>query len=62
MDDNYIACVSGKNLIMKQQKANQLFIFKREKKAVADENGEYEFKQIKRIVIKDMPEFEKVCM
>lgn len=45
MDDNYIACISGKNLIMKQQKANQLFIFKREKKAVVDKDDqEYEFK------------------
>ena len=63
MDDNYIACISGKNLIMKQQKANQLFVFKREKKAVIDNPDEpYEFKQIKRVVVKDMPEFDKVCM
>lgn len=28
-DETYVACISGKNLIMKQQKPNQLFIFKR---------------------------------
>lgn len=44
-DDNYVACISGKNLIMKQQKANQLFVFKREKKEMIENEAEqYEFK------------------
>ena len=59
-DDQFIACISGKNLIMKQQKANQLFIF--QKKRSIGKDAKPEFEQVKRIIIKDMPIFDKVCM
>jgi hypothetical protein len=47
--------MSGKNLIKKEQKINQLFIFKKKVNKV-------EFELHKRIVVKDMPEFLKTCM
>ena len=41
---------------MKEQRANQLFIFKRE-------NGvNLKFELFKRIIVKDIPIFSKVCM
>lgn len=54
LDESYLAVVSGKNLVMKQQKVNQLFVFKK------DNRGE--FLLHKRVVLKDYPEFDKVCM
>ena len=57
-DEEYLAIISGKILIMNEQKTNQLFIFKRVKS-----NGEIDkFEQINRIVVKEMDIFEKVCM
>jgi hypothetical protein len=56
--EQYLAVISGKNLIMKQQKVNQLFVFK--KKVTA--GPEVEFELSKRIVVKDIPIFTKVCM
>ena len=47
-DENWLAVISGKNLVMNQQKQNQLFIYKRE---------EREFLLHKRIVIKEIPIF-----
>jgi|TARA_B110000285_G_scaffold233155_1_gene306101 hypothetical protein len=52
--ENFLAVISGKNLIMKEQKANQLFIFKR-KQGV-------QFELYKRIIVKDIPIMNKVCM
>ena len=52
---NYVAVMSGKNLIKKEQKINQLFIFKKKATKV-------EFELIKRIIVKDKPEFPKTCM
>tara|TARA_B110000285_G_C15112449_1_gene611969 strand:- start:1521 stop:1688 length:168 start_codon:yes stop_codon:yes gene_type:complete len=46
----FVAVMSGKNLIKKEQKINQLFIFKKKVNKV-------EFELHKRIVVKDMPEF-----
>lgn len=55
----YIAVISGKNLVQRQQKQNQLFIFKRQ----APGPGErFKAELWKRIVVKDIPEFNKVCM
>ena len=31
-NENLLGVITGKNLIMKEQKANQLFLFKRQKK------------------------------
>jgi len=43
---------------MNEQKTNQLFVFKRVKS-----NGEIDkFELAKRVVVKDMPIFTKVCM
>lgn len=55
MDENFIAIMSGKNLIKKEQKINQLFIFKKKVQTV-------EFELFKRIVVKDIPIFNKTCM
>ena len=55
-----IGVVSGKNLIMNEQKPNQLFIFKREQDL--NTGGRDIFKLIKRIVIKDNPLYSKICM
>lgn len=57
-DEELIAVMSGKNLIMKQQKVNQLFVF--EKKSRDPEPIKYELK--KRIIVKDIPLMNKVCM
>ena len=54
LDESYLAVVSGKNLVMKQQKVNQLFVFKKDPKG--------DFNLHKRVVLKDYAEFEKVCM
>ena len=59
-DENYIAIISGKNLVMNEQKQNQLFIFKR-KPAITDFDYD-DYEQYKRIVIKDIPIFKKVVM
>lgn len=32
LDESFLAVVSGKNLVMKQQKVNQLFVFKKDQK------------------------------
>jgi hypothetical protein len=52
--------ISGKNLIMSEQKANQLFIFKREKDF--NTGGRDKFVLIKRIIIRENPFFSKICM
>ena len=53
--ETFIAVMSGKNLIKKEQKINQLFIFKKKVQSV-------EFELFKRIVVKDIPIFNKACM
>ena len=56
-NEEYLAVITGKNLIMNQQKFNQLYIFRREKV-----HGEKDtFKQIDRIVLKENPIFDRVC-
>jgi len=55
-----LAVISGKNLIMNEQKPNQLFIFKRVRDP--DPLKIDKFKLIKRIIIKDIPIFTKVSM
>lgn len=52
-DEQYLAVFSGKNLIMKQQKVNQMFIYKK----MGDE-----FKIFKHAMVKDLPRFNQVCM
>lgn len=59
-DEELIGIISGKNLVMDQQKQNQLFIFIKKK---ARNTFEYdEFVLHKRIVIKDIPIFKLVSM
>ena len=58
--ENFLAIISGKNLVKNEQKQNQLFIFKRVK---SNSDFSYDqFEQIQRIVVKDIPFFDKVCM
>jgi len=52
-DDEYLAVISGKILIMNEQSCNQLFIFKR-----VEDNFEVDMK----IKLLDLPEFNRVCM
>jgi len=59
-DENYIAVISGKNLVMDEQKANQLFIFKRTKNK--NKNEDDVFILLKRVVIKDNPQLNKISM
>ena len=55
-DENWLAIISGKNLVMAEQKQNQLFIYKKKK---ATNMFEYdEFVLYKRIVVKDLPIFK----
>jgi hypothetical protein len=49
-----LAVISGKNLIMKEQKANQLFVFKREEGV--------NFELHTRIKVKEIVMMNKVCM
>ena len=58
--DDYLAVISGKNLIMNMQKPNQLFIFKRIRNMNTAEMDTFE--QIKRIRLRDNPEFNDICM
>ena len=55
-----MAVISGKNLIMNEQKPNQLFIFRRVRDLNTDAMDQFEL--TKRIVIKDNPQFNKICM
>ena len=60
LDESWIAIISGKNLVMNEQKQNQLFIFKKQR---AKSDGEYDqFVLHKRIVVKDLPIFSQVAM
>jgi hypothetical protein len=52
--ETFIAVMSGKNLIKKEKKINQLFVFKKKVQSV-------EFELFKRIVVKDIPIFSKTC-
>ena len=58
--ENFVAIISGKNLIKDEQKQNQLFVFKRTRTKHEFHYDKWE--QIKRIVVKDIPFFNKVCM
>ena len=59
-DENWLAIISGKNLVMDEQKQNQLFIYKKKR---ATNMFEYdEFVLYKRIVVKDLPIFKQVSM
>lgn len=58
-NEEYIAVISGKILIMNEQKTNQLFILKRQR----NQNGERDtFVQYKRVLLKDLAEFRQVSM
>lgn len=57
-DEEYLAIISGKILIMNEQKTNQLFIFKRTR--TGEERDK--FIQSNRVVLKDIPIFSQVCM
>ena len=59
-DEDYLACISGKNLVKNEQYPNQLFIFRK----IRDLSGARDkFKLVKRIVVKDRPEdFAGICM
>ena len=58
-NEEYIAIISGKNLILSEQKPNQLFIYKRERKG----NGQRdEFVKAHWVMVKDIDIFQQVCM
>ena len=60
--ENFLAVVSGKNLIKAEQKPNQIFIYKRIKNLNPDAATADQFGLIKKVVIALNPEFEKMCM
>ena len=51
--------LSGKNLIMAEQKVNQLWIFKKKYNQPGTRDT---YEQHKRIIVKDMPEFGKTSL
>ena len=53
-DEQLLACFSGRNLVMKQQKINQLFVLKKV--------DAFSFEIWKQILVRDEPMFDKVCM
>ena len=55
-----LAVITGKNLIMKEQKPNQLFLFKKVKNADPTKNDT--FNLFKRILLKDNPKIGKISM
>lgn len=59
-DEQYIAVCSGKNLVMNEQKQNQLFIYIKKKARIPMMPDE--FVVHKRIVVKDLEIFNEVCM
>ena len=58
-DENWLAIISGKNLVMNMQGQNQLFIFKRIKGNAFEQD---KFEQQYRVVVKEIPFFQNVCM
>ena len=60
--EDILAVISGKKLIMDENKPNQIFIFKRQKNLNAQEDSMDQFKFLKRIKIMDNPAFEKISM
>lgn len=61
-DENYLAVISGKNLVKSQQFCNQLFIFRRTRD-LNSVNGKDSFTLVKRIVLRDRPDdFKCICM
>jgi hypothetical protein len=61
-DENWLAVVSGKNLVMNEQKQNQLFVFKRVCGGDPDDQTYAVFVLHKKVVVKDLPIFKKVTM
>lgn len=59
-NEDYLAVISGKNLIMNEQFPNQLFIFRKNKNINVGESET--FSLVKRIMIKDRPDFKKISM
>ena len=59
-DENWLAIISEKNLVMDEQKQNQLFIYKKKKSTNLFEYDEFVLH--KRIVVKDLPIFKQVSM
>jgi len=58
-DEEMLAVISGKNLVMNEQYPNQLFIFKRNHR---DEDETDTFSLKHRIIVKEKPEFAKISM
>jgi hypothetical protein len=56
-----LAIISGKNLVMNEQKLNQLFIFKRQTIYETQDHTDI-FTLYKRVILKDIPIFDRVCM
>lgn len=57
-DEQYLAIISGKILIMNEQKTNQLFIYKR----YPSNSGVDKFEFVNRVLLKDIEFFKQVCM
>ena len=61
--ENYLAVITGKNLIMAEQKPNQVFIFKKSKNLNVNADIAAKFDFLKKVRVAEHPEFcKKVCM
>ena len=58
--EDFLAVITGKKLIMKDKKLNQLFIFKRNNMYDTHDHSDL-FRLHKRIVLKDIAIFDRVC-
>ena len=59
-NEEYLGIISGKNLIMNEQKTNQLFIYRRRRFNNPALRDDFEYQT--RVVIKDIPIFKQVSM
>jgi hypothetical protein len=59
-NEEYLGIISGKNLIMNEQKTNQLLIYRRRRCNNPTLRDDFEYQT--RVVIKDIPIFKQVSM
>ena len=57
-----MAVITGKNLIKAEQKPNQIFVYKRVKNINVAADVADKFELIRRVIVKDEPEFTKISM
>ena len=61
-NEQYLAFITGKNLIRNQQKANQLYIYRINPDHSDRNNGNSEWDLDTKVVVKDIPMFTGICL